>query len=122
MRVAVSRDLLLRGGRVVDPSNSIDRIADVRVQNGVIAAVGDLDPEPTERTVDVDGLVVAPGLIDVHVHLREPGQGVERDDRIWDCRRGGRGFTTIFCMPNTDPALDSVVALEELKRRDAMHW
>ena len=117
VRVAVSRDLLLRGGRVVDPSNSIDRIADVRVQNGVIAAVGDLDPEPTERTVDVDGLVVAPGLIDVHVHLREPGQEWKETIESGTAAAAAGGFTTIFCMPNTDPALDSVVALEELKRR-----
>ena len=117
VRVAVSLDLLLRGGRVVDPSNSIDRIADVRVQNGVIAAVGDLDPEPTEGTVDVDGLVVAPGLIDVHVHLREPGQEWKETIESGTAAAAAGGFTTIFCMPNTDPALDSVVALEELKRR-----
>ena len=66
--------LLLRGGRVVDPATGVDGRANVRVREGMVAAVGALTPEPAERVIDVDGCVVAPGLIDVHVHLREPGQ------------------------------------------------
>jgi dihydroorotase len=115
--MALSRSLLLRGGRVVDPTRGLDCIADLRVQNGVIAAVGLLDPEPGERTVDVDGLVVAPGFIDVHVHLREPGQEWKETIGSGTAAAAAGGFTTVFCMPNTEPALDSVVAIEELKRR-----
>ena len=114
---AVTRGLLLRGGRVVDPSLVMDRVADVRVADGVIAAVGVLDPEPAERVIDVSGLVVAPGLIDVHVHLREPGQEWKETIATGTAAAAAGGFTTIFCMPNTEPALDSIVALEELKRR-----
>ncbi len=117
VRVAVSRSFLLRGGRVIDPSNAVDRTADVRVHNGVITAVGSLETEPAERTIDVDGLVVAPGLIDVHVHLREPGQEWKETIESGTTAAAAGGFTTVFCMPNTEPALDSVVEIEELKRR-----
>jgi len=109
--------LRLRGGRVVDPASALDRVADVRVLDGVIAGVGALDPDPTERIIDVGGLVVAPGLIDVHVHLREPGQEWKETIGSGTAAAAAGGFTTVFCMPNTDPALDSVVALEELARR-----
>jgi dihydroorotase len=115
--MTVSSGLLLRGGRVVDPASALDRVADVRVHEDVIAAVGTLDPEPTERIIDVSGLVVAPGLIDVHVHLREPGQEWKETIGSGTAAAAAGGFTTVFCMPNTEPALDSVVALEELTRR-----
>jgi dihydroorotase len=115
--VAVSGGLLLRGGRVVDPASALDRVADVRVRDGVIAAVGTLDPEPIERIVDVTGLIVAPGLIDVHVHLREPGQEWKETIGSGTAAAAAGGFTTVFCMPNTEPALDSIVALEDLMRR-----
>jgi dihydroorotase len=115
--MSVNQDLLLRGGRVVDPSIALDRVADVRVHNGVVAEIGRLDPERTERVVDASGLVVAPGLIDVHVHLREPGQEWKETIGSGTAAAAAGGFTTVFCMPNTEPALDSVVALEELKRR-----
>jgi dihydroorotase len=114
---AVSGPLLLRGGRVVDPSSALDGLADVRVRDGVIVAIGKLEPEPADRIVDVSGLVVAPGLIDVHVHLREPGQEWKETIESGTAAAAAGGFTTVFCMPNTDPALDSVVALEELERR-----
>jgi dihydroorotase len=112
-----SRGLLLRGGRVVDSISRLDGVADVRVRDGIVAAVGILQPEPTERVIDVDGLVVAPGLIDVHVHLREPGQEWKETIGSGTAAAAAGGFTTIFCMPNTSPALDSVAALEELRRR-----
>ena len=102
---------------MVDPSSALNRVVDVRVNDGVVAAIGTLEPEPAERVVDVSGLVVAPGLIDVHVHLREPGQEWKETIGSGTAAAAAGGFTTVFCMPNTDPPLDSVVALEELKRR-----
>src|SRR5215216_2596446 len=119
----MSSGLLLRRGRVIDPTSALDCVADVRVYQGAIAEVGELNPEPNERVVDVAGLVVAPGLIDVHVHLREPGQDWKETIASGTTAAAAGGFTTVFCMPNTVPALDSVVALEELRRRtgrDAM--
>ncbi len=113
----MTSSVLLRGGRVVDPGSGVDQVGDVRVVDGLVAAVGIINPEPLERVVDVDGLVVAPGLIDVHVHLREPGQEWKETIGTGTAAAAAGGFTTVFCMPNTEPALDSVVALEELKRR-----
>ena len=108
---------VLRGGTVVDPRLGLAGRADVRVRSGTIVGVGTLPPEPGERVIDLDGLTVAPGLIDVHVHLREPGQEWKETFGSGTAAAAAGGFTTIFCMPNTDPPLDSVVALEELRRR-----
>ncbi len=116
-RVSMTHDLLLRRGRVIDPGSGIDSVADVRIVDGLITAVGSLDPQPLEQVIDVDGLVVAPGLIDVHVHLREPGQEWKETIATGTAAAAAGGFTTVFCMPNTDPDLDSVVVLEELRRR-----
>lgn len=117
VRPAVRADLLLRGGHVVDPLGGVDGAADVRVRRGVVDAVGNLQPEPTDRVVNVAGLIVAPGLIDVHVHLREPGHEWKETLASGSAAAAAGGFTTVYCMPNTDPAIDSVAALEGLKRR-----
>jgi dihydroorotase len=115
----MSVNLLLRGGTVVDPGSGLEGRADLRVSGGLIAAVGRLAPEPGEAIIDVDGLIVAPGLIDVHVHLREPGQEWKETLATGTAAAAAGGFATVFCMPNTDPPLDSVVMLEELQRRVA---
>ncbi len=113
----MTRGILLRGGRVVDPSLGLDGVLDVRVRRGVVAELGTLSPEPGETVHDVDGLVVSPGLIDVHVHLREPGQESKETIATGTMAAAAGGFTTVFCMPNTQPPLDSVAMLEELRRR-----
>lgn len=116
-RLRVSGNLLLRGGTVIDPGSRLEGPADLRLHGGIIAEVGTLAPEPGEAIIDVDGLVVAPGLIDVHVHLREPGQEWKETLATGTAAAAAGGFTTVFCMPNTDPPLDSIVMLEELQRR-----
>jgi dihydroorotase len=115
----VNGTVLLRGGRVVDPVQQLDGRADIRMRDGTIAAVGKLTPEGGERVIDVGGLTIVPGLVDVHVHLREPGQEWKETIATGTAAAAVGGFTTIFCMPNTEPPLDSVAALEELKRRTA---
>jgi dihydroorotase len=110
---------LLRGGHVVDPSLGLDGRADVRLRDGQVVALGKLRPEAGETVLDVDGLVVTPGWIDVHVHLREPGQEWKETIGTGTQAAAAGGFTTVFCMPNTQPALDSVAVLEELQRRVA---
>lgn len=112
---------LLKGGRVIDPSQGIDKVADVLIRDGVIEKIGDVDMStlngtPAE-TYDVSGKVVAPGLIDIHVHLREPG--AEHKETIETGARAAAagGFTTILAMPNTQPAPDNRAVIEFVIRR-----
>ena len=102
--------LLLSGGRVIDPANHIDSLADVLIRDGKIAAVGpDISsqaPAVVER-MDVRGLVVCPGLLDLHVHLREPGQTAKETIATGTAAAARGGFTSIVCMPNTVPAIDN---------------
>ena len=108
----MNRPLLLRGGRVVDPSQEIDGPADVLVRDGKIEAVGDDIAGPDDAEVlDATGMVVAPGLIDIHVHLREPGgEHKETIDTGSHAALAG-GFTTVWAMPNTDPPIDDPAAV-----------
>lgn len=106
------RPLLFVGGRVVDPSQNLDAKRDLLLVDGKVAALGEaLEPAPDARVVDASGLVVTPGLIDVHVHLREPGQ--EHKETIATGARAAAagGFTAICSMPNTDPTIDDPAAV-----------
>lgn len=101
-------DLLLRGGRILDPAHGRDAVGDLLLRDGVVAAVGGrLDAPDGASIVDVAGQIVTPGWIDLHAHLREPG--FEYKETIQGGARAAAqgGFTTVCCMPNTDPALDS---------------
>ena len=97
-------------GRVVDPAHHLDGVADVLVVQGKVAAVGaDLAadaPAHTER-IDATGLVVCPGLIDLHVHLRGPGQSAKKTIATGTAAAARGGFTSMVCMPNTSPAIDN---------------
>jgi dihydroorotase len=102
--------LLLTGGRVVDPANQIDALADVLIVDGKIAAVGKdgtAKAPPDAERLDVKGMVVCPGLIDVHVHLREPGQVTKETIATGTAAAARGGFTSVVCMPNTAPAIDN---------------
>jgi dihydroorotase len=102
------RDLLIRGGRVVDPSQGLDARVDVLLRGGRVAAVGEaLDAPDGAETVDASGLVVVPGLIDVHVHLREPGQSHKETIRSGARAAAAGGFTAVVAMPNTSPPIDA---------------
>jgi dihydroorotase len=106
------RLLLLRGGRVIDPSLGRDERADVLLQDGLVVDVGAGFGDPDDAVVlDVAGLVVSPGLIDLHVHLREPGQ--EHKETIATGARAAAagGFTAVCSMPNTDPPVDDPAAV-----------
>jgi dihydroorotase len=108
----VTRPLLIRGGRVIDPSRGYDETADVLLAHGRIEAVGPgLDGPDDAQVFDAAGKVVCPGLVDVHVHLREPGD--EHKETIASGSRAAvaGGFTTICSMPNTDPPIDDPAAV-----------
>ena len=116
--------VLLQGGQVVDPANDFDEVSDLLISDGKIAAVGiGLEsPEGTE-IIDCSGQIVCPGLIDLHVHLREPGQTSKETIATGTAAAAAGGFTSVVCMPNTSPAIDnpSTVALIQNKaERDAI--
>ena len=99
--------LLIKGGRVIDPASGVDARLDVLTKDGKIAAMDRALKAPGTRTVDASGLVVAPGFVDIHVHLREPG--IEHAETIESGTRAAAagGFTAVCCMPNTIPVNDS---------------
>ncbi|WP_428274098.1 dihydroorotase [Candidatus Palauibacter sp.] len=118
----MSGSFLLTGGRVIDPSSGLDEVRDVLVRDGRVEAVeqGVAGPEGIPR-IEAEGLVVAPGLIDVHVHLREPGAEHKETIRTGAQSAAAGGFTTIWAMPNTDPPLDDPAAVGFV-REEARRW
>ena len=108
----MSEKLLLAGGRVVDPSQRLDGTRDVLLVNGAIASVGKRVRAPEDaRVLDCAGLVVTPGLIDVHVHLREPGEEHKETIASGASAAAAGGFTAVCAMPNTDPPIDDPAAV-----------
>ncbi|MDG2241822.1 MAG: dihydroorotase [Longimicrobiales bacterium] len=103
----MSGTTLLKGGRVLDPRQDMDGTLDVLLKDGLIVSVGDaISASEDARTIDCTGLLVTPGLIDVHVHLREPG-GEHKETIATGARSAAAGgFTAVCAMPNTDPPLD----------------
>lgn len=97
--------LLIRGGHVIDPSQDLDSSADVLIENGRIAEIGNVT-RTAEQTINAKGLIVAPGFIDLHVHLREPGQWQKETIATGTAAAAAGGFTSVCAMPNTLPIND----------------
>ncbi len=114
--------LLLTGGRVIDPASKLDAKADLLITDGTIAAVGKdaaaRAPKDVRR-IDVKGLVVCPGLIDLHVHLREPGQSAKETIATGTAAAARGGFTSLVCMPNTSPAIDNAGTVALIREKAA---
>ena len=114
---------LIQNGRVIDPANKVDEIADVLIEGGKVSAVGKGLGASGAESIDAKGKIIAPGLVDMHAHLREPGREDKETVRTGTCAALRGGFTTVACMPNTEPALDNVEivrALQVIIRRDAL--
>src|SRR6266571_126219 len=115
--------ILIRNGRVIDPTSGTDRVADVLIEDGRIAGVGASLSSSKADVYDATGMIVAPGFIDIHVHLREPG--FEHAENIESGSRAAAagGFTSVCCMPNTKPVNDSATVtsyIVERARRNAV--
>ena len=110
----MGRTLLITGGHIIDPANGIDGPGDLLIRDGKIAAMGAFERPDVVDVIDARGLVVCPGLIDIHVHLRTPGFEYKETIATGTASAAAGGFTAICCMPNTKPALDSVEVLQEL--------
>ncbi len=106
------KPILLAGGRVIDPAVSLDQTADVLIEKGRITAVEpNIAAGDGVETLDVSGMVVAPGLIDVHVHFREPGKEEAETVATGARSAAAGGFTSVCVMPNTDPVTDNQAAV-----------
>jgi dihydroorotase len=113
-RGAPPENIVIRGARVLDPGGGVDSLLDVRVDDGVIAALGtDLDTN-SHRVVEGDGLVLAPAFVDPHVHLRTPGREDEETTASGTAAAAAGGYCAILAMPNTDPVVDSAATLGSL--------
>ncbi|UCD76066.1 MAG: dihydroorotase [Phycisphaerales bacterium] len=111
--------VLIRGGRVIDPARGFDETADVVLDEGMVAKIstthGTLRAEDADQVIDAEGCIVAPGLIDMHVHLREPSGGRHEETIATGTAAAiAGGFTGVCCMPNTTPPLDSAKMIRQV--------
>src|SRR3954466_11988418 len=104
-----THSLLIQGGRVIDPAAQVDALMDVLVRDGQVAEVAlpNKIRSGADEKIDARGLIVAPGFIDLHVHLREPGQAYKETIATGTAAAAAGGFTSVCCMPNTHPVVDS---------------
>ncbi len=110
-------ELLIRAARLIDPAAGTDETGDLLISGGKIARAGGTIARPGAQALDARGLVAAPGLVDMHVHLRDPGQ-TEKEDVFSGCRAAAAGgVTSLLCMPNTAPPLDTPQAVAALRKK-----
>ena len=110
--------LLIQNGRVIDPSQKMDRVTNLLIEDGRIAAF-DVESAGGAAALDASGKIVAPGLIDIHVHLRDPGKEEDETIETGTAAALAGGFTSIACCPNTDPPIDSQGTVEYIKQKAA---
>ncbi|HFI0457612.1 TPA: dihydroorotase [Streptococcus suis] len=116
--------LLVKNGRVLDPQSGLDRVCDVLIDGKKIVKIATSITEDVEQVIDATGLVVAPGLVDVHVHFREPGQTHKEDIHTGALSAAAGGFTSVVMMANTNPTISTVETLNEVlesAKKEAIH-
>lgn len=99
--------ILIKNAHVVDPENNIDKVVDILIEDRKISNVGKISNKKDARIIDAKGKMVLPGLVDMHAHLREPGREDEETIQTGSLASAKGGFTTVCCMPNTEPAMDN---------------
>ncbi|MCQ2359307.1 MAG: dihydroorotase, partial [Phascolarctobacterium sp.] len=109
--------ILIKNGRVVDPSQNLDKVCDLLVEDGKVKAIGENLAAEGAEVYDATDKVVAPGLIDMHTHLREPGLEAKEDIVSGTKAAAAGGVTTVACMPNTKPVIDSAVLVSGVKQQ-----
>lgn len=108
-------DLLIRGGRVIDPGSGVDQVSDVLIRAGRVRAMGPELEASGVPVLEAGGRIVAPGFVDLHTHLREPGQEHKETIASGMAAAARGGFTTICAMPNTEPAMDSPAVVAQVQ-------
>jgi dihydroorotase len=116
--------LLIRGGRIVDPSQSLDATGDVLIRDGRVLAIGaaavsESDAAGADEVIDAEGMIITPGLVDMHVHLREPGREEDETIETGAAAAIAGGFTSVACIPNTEPPIDTQGAVEFIHQKAA---
>ena len=103
---------MIKGGRVIDPKTGMDQVQDIVIQDGIIKTIGQADQAEYDKVIDASGKIVGPGLVDVHVHFRDPGLTYKEDIQTGAAAAAKGGFTTVVCMANTKPVVDNEETLE----------
>ncbi len=111
--------ILIKNGRLIDPSQGLDRIGNLLIENDRIAGY-DVSPNGQDTVLDAAGKIVAPGLIDMHVHLREPGREEDETIATGTAAALAGGFTSIACIPNTEPPIDTQATVEFIRHQAAL--
>ena len=111
--------ILIKGGRVISPAQKLDDICDVLIEKGKIAAIGKELDEKGAEVIDASGKVVTPGLVDIHVHLRDPGLEYKEDIVSGTLSAVTGGFTSVACMPNTKPVIDNQTVVSYILNKAA---
>ena len=109
--------ILIQNGRVIDPKNKIDEIMDLLIEDGVIKEVAPSIEGKADQVIDATGKIVAPGLVDLHVHFREPGLEYKEDIETGSKAAAKGGVTTVVCMPNTSPVIDNKAQVRYVMER-----
>ncbi|MEE1087007.1 MAG: dihydroorotase [Schaedlerella sp.] len=109
--------MIIKNGFLINPRTNTEEKADIRVENGIITAIGQINAATDEEVLDIEGLVIAPGLIDTHIHFRDPGFLYKEDLHTGSLSAAKGGFTSVICMANTKPVVDSVETLEDILTR-----
>jgi dihydroorotase len=112
----MSTELLIKNGWVIDPANGIDKVCDVLIVDGLISDVGKIEKK-AQTVIDAAGKIVTPGLIDIHVHFREPGDEEEETITSGSAAAVAAGFTSVVCMPNTRPPIENETDVEYVHRK-----
>ena len=109
--------MLIKNGFLINPSTNTAELADIRVENGIICEIGNLERKGQEDVLDIAGLVIAPGLIDTHIHFRDPGFTYKEDLHTGSLAAAKGGFTSVICMANTKPVVDNTETLVDILER-----